>query len=205
MTQLAAVSPDRNPQRPYSPGSRVLWFFWRFSEEYWRGWADCGGRTGTSPTGRCLLQSQPSLHGDRGSCWSEAGFHGSVCYFSFRLSLCGTLASSQRSIRHAAADRLRAVLQAGNVVVGLVAGLTLVASRSLAGPVVATTRGGHLASGAAAPAEGSAKGAASPAWRHVPVALPGNVNKLPGRMLLVTEARSGLRSLTALLALAFTR
>ncbi|NIR44985.1 MAG: exosortase [Gammaproteobacteria bacterium] len=38
-------------------------------------------------------------------------------------------------------------------------------------------------------------------WRHVPVALAGNVILLPGRSLFVTEACSGLRSLTALTAL----
>lgn len=38
-------------------------------------------------------------------------------------------------------------------------------------------------------------------WRHVPVRLAGNVIQMPGRSLFVTEACSGLRSLTALVAL----
>lgn len=44
-------------------------------------------------------------------------------------------------------------------------------------------------------------GAALLEARHVPVRLAGNVLHLPGRSLFVTEACSGLRSLTALLAL----
>jgi exosortase len=38
-------------------------------------------------------------------------------------------------------------------------------------------------------------------WRDVPVMLSGNVIHLPGQSLFVTEACSGLRSITALLAL----
>ena len=44
-------------------------------------------------------------------------------------------------------------------------------------------------------------GAALLSMRHVPVRLAGNVLSLPGRSLFVTEACSGLRSLTALLSL----
>jgi exosortase len=44
-------------------------------------------------------------------------------------------------------------------------------------------------------------GAALLQLRHVPVQLSGNIIRLPGRDLFVTEACSGLRSLTALLAL----
>jgi exosortase len=47
----------------------------------------------------------------------------------------------------------------------------------------------------------SSMGAALLEWRDVPVRLAGNVIQLPGRQLFVTEACSGLRSLTALLAL----
>ncbi len=47
----------------------------------------------------------------------------------------------------------------------------------------------------------SSWGAALLELRHVPVVLSGNVIRLPGRDLFVTEACSGLRSLTALLAL----
>lgn len=44
-------------------------------------------------------------------------------------------------------------------------------------------------------------GAALLEWRQVPLRLSGNVLQLPGRTLFVTEACSGLRSLTALLSL----
>lgn len=47
----------------------------------------------------------------------------------------------------------------------------------------------------------SKMGAALLASRHVPVLLSGNVIHLPGQALFVTEACSGLRSLTALIAL----
>jgi exosortase len=47
----------------------------------------------------------------------------------------------------------------------------------------------------------SEMGAALLHWRNVPVRLAGNVLMLPGQSLFVTEACSGLRSLTALLAL----
>ena len=49
--------------------------------------------------------------------------------------------------------------------------------------------------------EASRMGAALLEWRQVPVQLTGNVIHLPGHSLFVTEACSGLRSLTALLAL----
>ena len=39
-------------------------------------------------------------------------------------------------------------------------------------------------------------------WRHIPVLLAGNVIRLPGHTLFVSEACSGLRSLTALLSMA---
>jgi exosortase len=47
----------------------------------------------------------------------------------------------------------------------------------------------------------SQMGAALLEWRNVPVRLSGNIISLPGRSLFVTEACSGLRSLTALLSL----
>jgi exosortase len=47
----------------------------------------------------------------------------------------------------------------------------------------------------------SAMGAAMLEWRHVPVRLTGNVILLPGHRLFVTEACSGLRSLTALISI----
>jgi exosortase len=45
-------------------------------------------------------------------------------------------------------------------------------------------------------------GAALLEMRNVPVRLAGNVIQLPGRQLFVTEACSGLRSLTALISMA---
>lgn len=45
-------------------------------------------------------------------------------------------------------------------------------------------------------------GAALIRWRHVPVLLSGNVIRLPGHTLFVSEACSGLRSLTALVSMA---
>lgn len=47
----------------------------------------------------------------------------------------------------------------------------------------------------------SALGAQLLEWRNVPVHLAGNIIQLPGHRLFVTEACSGLRSLTALLSL----
>lgn len=49
--------------------------------------------------------------------------------------------------------------------------------------------------------QASQMGAALLAWRDVPVALTGNVIHLPGHQLFVTEACSGLRSISAMLAL----
>ncbi len=48
----------------------------------------------------------------------------------------------------------------------------------------------------------SKMGAALLEWRGIPVRLTGNVIKIPGNELFVTEACSGLRSLTALMSLA---
>jgi exosortase len=45
-------------------------------------------------------------------------------------------------------------------------------------------------------------GAALIEWRHVPVSLSGNIIRLPGHTLFVSEACSGLRSLTALVSMA---
>ena len=49
--------------------------------------------------------------------------------------------------------------------------------------------------------EASRMGAALLEWRQVPVLLSGNVIHIPGRSLFVTEACSGLRSLSALMSL----
>lgn len=49
--------------------------------------------------------------------------------------------------------------------------------------------------------QASEMGASLLTWRHVPVQLSGNVIHLPGQTLFVTEACSGLRSLSALLSL----
>ena len=49
----------------------------------------------------------------------------------------------------------------------------------------------------------SRMGAALLEWRQIPVRLSGNVLEIPGHRLFVTEACSGLRSLTALLSIAF--
>jgi len=49
--------------------------------------------------------------------------------------------------------------------------------------------------------QASRMGAALLEWRDVPVTLAGNIIYLPGRELFVTEACSGLRSLTALISL----
>jgi len=46
-------------------------------------------------------------------------------------------------------------------------------------------------------------GAALLEWRNIPVRLTGNIIDIPGHRLFVTEACSGLRSLTALLSIAF--
>ena len=49
--------------------------------------------------------------------------------------------------------------------------------------------------------QASRMGAALLTWRQIPVRLAGNVILLPGHQLFVTEACSGLRSLTALISL----
>lgn len=49
--------------------------------------------------------------------------------------------------------------------------------------------------------QASQMGASLLEWRHVPVNLAGNVIHIPGQTLFVTEACSGLRSLTALISL----
>jgi exosortase len=45
-------------------------------------------------------------------------------------------------------------------------------------------------------------GATLLSWRNIPVMLSGNIIRLPGHMLFVSEACSGLRSLTALVSMA---
>lgn len=45
-------------------------------------------------------------------------------------------------------------------------------------------------------------GATLLSWRHIPVLLSGNIIRLPGHTLFVSEACSGLRSLTALMSMA---
>lgn len=59
-----------------------------------------------------------------------------------------------------------------------------------------------ITSGLALPLQfrASRMGAALLEWRHVPVRLSGNILEIPGHRLFVTEACSGLRSLTALLS-----
>lgn len=49
----------------------------------------------------------------------------------------------------------------------------------------------------------SRMGAALLEWRNIPVRLTGNIIDIPGHRLFVTEACSGLRSLTALLSIGF--
>ena len=49
--------------------------------------------------------------------------------------------------------------------------------------------------------QASRAGAALLEWRGVPVRLAGNIIEVPGRKLFVTEACSGLRSLTALFSM----
>src|SRR5512139_1760048 len=61
-----------------------------------------------------------------------------------------------------------------------------------------------LRSGLALPLQfkASEMGAALLEWRNIPVRLTGNIIEIPGQRLFVTEACSGLRSLTALLSIA---
>ena len=60
----------------------------------------------------------------------------------------------------------------------------------------------HAGARVAAPVQGIADGRRIARARHVPVLLSGNVIRVPGHELFVTEACSGLRSLTALLSTA---